>query len=317
VTAKQIRDFLVDVRAQVQQAVERTERLVDGGFATDLDVYRLRANEGELDKNLNLVDKTIDLARSALATWTGQPAGTIVEPSDGALPTQTEELRALELFIQDAESKRPEFTQLREGLTAKRNLVEVEKKRRYPLFFVGVIGTAAYATNRDRLDNPFVVDPLNHVGIGPVIGFRYNLDFGLAAGKIKEAEAEVHKLEALQDYARDGIPLQVREAYNSVVEARQNVRAFDEAHKNATKWLVSASSNADLGIGDTRDLADAFVAFAKTQGEYLQALYAYVFGLDRLANAAGLDVDEIRRLVPPDGRPGAGATGGIPGGENG
>ena len=109
------------------------------------------------------------------------------------------------------------------------------------------------------------------------MGFKYNLDFGIAAGKIKEAESEVSKLEGLQAFAQDGIPLQVREAYNGVVEARGNVQAFDEAHQNARKWLVAASSNFDLGVGDPSELSDAFFGYARTRGEYFLALYNYVY----------------------------------------
>ncbi|MGH7321009.1 MAG: TolC family protein [Candidatus Rokuibacteriota bacterium] len=308
VVAKTIREFLLEIRDQVDQTVERTERLIEGGFTTELDVYRIRASKGELEKNLSLVEKNLDLAHTALATWTGQPRGTVVEPADAALPPELRDLRALQLFVEDARAKRAEFTQLREGIRARRALVEVERKKRYPLFFVGLVGSAAYATNRDRLDNPFVVDPLNHVAVGPVIGFRYNLDFGIAAGKIKEAEAEVHKLEALQGFAEDGIPLQVRQAYGTVVEAKRNAQALDEANQNARKFLVAASSNFDLGVGEPRDLADAVVVYAKTRGEYLQALYAYVFGLEQLAHAAGLDVEEVRRLMPPEPR----LTSGVP-----
>lgn len=37
--------------------------------------------------------------------------------------------------------------------------------------------------------------------------------------------------------------------------------------------------------------------------------YAYVFGLEQLAHAAGLDVEEVTRLVPPESQtPGGGTT---------
>lgn len=298
VTARAIRAFLLEVRDQVDQATQRTERLVDGGFATEVDVFRLHAKRGELEKGLNLAERTIDLAAEALATWTGQPRGTAVEPADAALPAEVRPIRALELYVADALATRPEFTQLREGLQARRKLVEVERKQGYPLFFIGLVGDLAYATNRHRLENPYVIDPLYHAAVGPVIGFRYSLDFGIRAGKVKEAEAELQKLEALRDYATEGIPLQVRDAYNAVVEAARNVRVFDDAHANAKRWLVASSANVDLGVGDSGDLADAFEAFARTRAEYLQALYAYVFGLEQLAHATGQDVAEVRRLAP-------------------
>jgi outer membrane protein len=299
VAAKEIRAFLLEVRDQVNQAITRTERLVEGGYATDIDIFRFRSKIGELEKGLNLADKTIDLATQALATWTGQAPGVPVEPTDTSLPVNIRPLPPIDMYVQNALEGRPEFTQLKEGIQARRRLVEVERKQAYPLFFVGVLGDLAYATNRDRLENPYVIDPLYHAAIGPVIGFKYNLDFGIRAGKVKEAEAEVQKLEALRDYALDGIPLQVRDAYTTVVEAERNARVLSEAHNNAKQWLVASSSNADLGVGEPNDLADAFVQYARTRADYLQALYAYVFGLEQLAHAAGQDVPEVQRLVPP------------------
>jgi outer membrane protein TolC len=298
VAARNIRDFLLEVRDQVDRATVRAEQLIDSGHTTEADAYRLRTAKGELQKNINLAEKNLVLARQALGTWTGQPAGVAVEPATATLPAELRDLRPVEGFIEDARTKRPEFTQLSEGIRARQRLVDVEKKKRYPLFFVGLVGVAAYATNRDRIDNPFVYDPLNDYAVGPVVGFKYNLDFGIAAGKIKEAEAEVSKLEGLQAFAQDGIPLQVREAYNGVVEARGNVQAFDEAHQNGRKWLVAASSNFDLGIGDPSELSDAFFGYARTRGEYFLALYNYVYGLEQLAHAAGLDVEEANRLAP-------------------
>jgi outer membrane protein TolC len=299
VAARSIRAFLLEVRQQVEDAITRTERLVEGGYATDIDVFRFRSKLGELDRGLHQTEKTIELASRALGAWTGQAPGVAVEPADAALPEAVQTLPAVELYVQDAIATRPEFTQLREGLQARRRLVEVERKQGYPLFFVGLLGDLAYATNRDRLDNPFVIDPLYHAAVGPVIGFRYNLDFGIRAGKVKEAEAEVQKLEALQVYATDNIPLQVRDAYTTVVEAAQNVKVLASAHENAKRWLVASSSNLDLGVGDPDDLADSFGQYARSRAEYLQALYAYVFGLEQLAYATGQSVAEVQRFAPP------------------
>ena len=299
VTAKTIRTFLLEVRDQVDQAIARTERLVEGGYATDIDLYRFRSKRGELERYINLADKTIDIATQALGTWTGQPKGVAVDPADQGLPEDMKSIPSVDMYVQTALAGRPEFAQLREGIEARRRLVEVERKQGYPLFFVGLLGDLAYASNRDRLENPYVIDPLYHTAIGPVIGFKYNLDFGIRAGKVKEAQAEVQKLEALREHALDGIPLQVRDAYTTVVEAERNARVLSEAYDNAKQWLVASSSNVDLGVGDPDDLADAFVQYARTRADYLQAVFAYVYGLEQLAHAAGQDLPEVQRLAPP------------------
>jgi outer membrane protein TolC len=298
VTAKTIRAFLLEVRDQVDQAIARTERLVEGGYATDIDLYRFRSKRGELERYINLADKTIDIATQALGTWTGQPKGVAVDPTDQAPPEDRKYIPSVDMYVQTALAGRPEFAQLREGIEARRRLVEVERKQGYPLFFVGLLGDLAYASNRDRLENPYVIDPLYHTAIGPVIGFKYNLDFGIRAGKVKEAQAEVQKLEALREHALDGIPLQVRDAYTTVVEAERNAKVLAEAFENAKQWLVASSSNVDLGVGDPDDLADAFVQYARTRADYLQAVFAYVYGLEQLAHAAGQDLPEVQRLAP-------------------
>jgi outer membrane protein TolC len=273
--------------------------LVEGGYATDIDLYRFRSKRGELERYINLADKTIDLATQALGTWTGQPKGVAVDPTDQTLPEDMKSIPSVDLYVQTALAGRPEFSQLREGIEARRRLVEVERKQGYPLFFIGLLGDLAYASNRDRLENPYVIDPLYHTAVGPVIGFKYNLDFGIRAGKVKEAQAEVQKLEALREHALDGIPLQVREAYLTVIEAERNAKVLNEAYENAKQWLVASSSNADLGVGDPDDLADAFVQYARTRADYLQAVFAYVYGLEQLAHAAGQDLPEVQRLAPP------------------
>ena len=101
VTAKTIRVFLLEVRDQVDQAIARTERLVEGGYATDIDLYRFRSKRGELEKYINLADKTIDLATQALGTWTGQPKGVPVDPTDTVLPEDMKPLPPVDVYVQD------------------------------------------------------------------------------------------------------------------------------------------------------------------------------------------------------------------------
>jgi len=164
--------------------------------------------------------------------------------------------------------------------------------------FFGFQGSVAQATNRDRvLNNAYISDPLQHAYIGPVLGLKYDLDFGVSSGRVREAEAEVGKIEALRAQVVEGIALQVAKAHGEVREAARNVEALDRAHGNAKKWAVSASANFDLGIGDTKDLADAVLALAKTRAEYLQAVFNYRVGLARLDNAAGRDLEELRALM--------------------
>ena len=59
---------------------------------------------------------------------------------------------------------RPEMQQLEAGLRARRALVEAKKADRMPDVYAGVVGEFNYASQRDRLDNPYLSDPFNGGG---------------------------------------------------------------------------------------------------------------------------------------------------------
>jgi len=298
VLARELHAHLGDLHEQLLKAADREQMLVEGGFAAEQDLFKLKTFQGELEKNLHLTQRLQDIAQEALRVWTGVGPATAVEPADGKLGAELKPLPPPEEFVREARQKRPEFTQLREGIKAKQALAEAERARAWPMLFFGIQGSAAWAPNRDAIrNNAYVTDPLHHAYAGPVLGLKYDLDFGITRGRVKEAEAEVGKLQALQAYADEGIPLQVQKAYGELEEARKNVEALDRANDYARKWVVTAVANSDLGIGDTKDLADAVLAMAKSRADYLQALFGYHMGLARLDNAAGRDLDEIRSMM--------------------
>ncbi len=298
VLARELRTHLADLHEQLLKAADREQTLVEGGFAAEQDLFKLKTFEGELEKNLNLARRLGEIAEEALRVWTGLEAGTPVTPADDKLTAPITPPPPIEDYVRDAREKRPEFTQLREGIKAKQALAEAERAKYWPMLFFGIQGSLAHAENRDPIrNNAYVSDPLNHTYAGPVLGLKYDLDFGITRGRVREAEAEVGKLMALHAYASEGIPLEVQKAYGELVEAQKNAEVLDRSNEYARKWVVTALANVDLGIGDTKDLADAVLAMAKSRADYLQAVFNYHMGIARLENAAGRDLDEIRGML--------------------
>ncbi len=97
-------------------------------------------------------------------------------------------------LISKAFQLRPEMIQIREGLKARQALIDVEKSNLYPQLFFLVKGSLAGATNRDRIHNPYIYDPLNDSMLAAVLGMKLNIDFGITKGKIREAEIEYQKV---------------------------------------------------------------------------------------------------------------------------
>ena len=97
----------------------------------------------------------------------------------------------------------------------------------------------------------------------------------------------IRRCAILRNWPRETFPLEVVKYYQDTVEAQKSYAAYEQAAIGSRRWIVTAFSNFDLGIGTARDMFDAIDRYGKNQGEYLRALYNYRVGLARLDYATG------------------------------
>ncbi len=291
-----VRDLRVlanEIKNDLEKAIKRTEEDLkkDIPSAEELTLYKLRTYLGEVNRNLNEIDKNEKIIVEALKFMTGL---TSFQNLDIITPSlKYEELSfAKDDLIANAFKHRPEMIQINEGLKARQALIDVEKSNLYPQIFALIKGNFSGATNRDRIHNPYISDPLNTSYVAAVLGMKLNIDFGITKGKIREAELEYEKILEKKKLAEQGIPLQIMKAYLEYLEASKSAKDMEEAFQNAKKWLVTVDANIDMGIGDTKDLADAVLAYATTRINHLKSLYNQKMAIANLMNASGLDKSE-------------------------
>lgn len=289
---RELRNLANEIKDELEKAIKRTEEDLKKDIppADELTLYKLKTYFGEVKRNLNEIDKNEAIIIEALKFMAGL--------SGKRLEIVTEPLKYEELHMKPDELiakafiLRPEMVQIREGLKARQSLIDVEKSNLYPQIFFLVKGSLAGATNRDRIHNPYIYDPLNDSMLAAVLGMKLNIDFGITKGKIREAEIEYQKIVEKKKLAESGIPVQIMKAYIELQEASKSAKDMEEAYQNAKKWLVTADANIDMGIGETKDLADAVLAYATTRINHLKALYNQKMAFANLVQASGLDKEE-------------------------
>jgi outer membrane protein TolC len=292
--ATEVLGLIDEIIEDLDKAIGKTERKLRVGApdADEVDLFKLKAFRGEVMKNRNEAQKGFDLATAGLQTFAGLDPGRPLELDARGLDTPARQVEPEEQAIGTAIDLRPEMTQVRAGLKATEALIQVEESNLYPQFFVAVNGVFAQAGNRTRQLNPFVFDPLNERYAAVVLGLKYNLDFGITRGKIRAAQAEHLKIRETKQFAEQGIPLQVRKSHRELAEARETIRATDEGWRNARKWLVASKANYDLGVGDARDLGEAFESYARLRADNFKAVYNYNMALANIEHATGRAVKE-------------------------
>lgn len=294
--AKDMRNLVLEVRDELVESIKKAEKQIEiaSPWADEVNLFKLRTFLGEVDRNLNEAEKGITLAKDAIVTSIGLPRGTEFDTAELSLSPESRIPEELDNYIKRATELRPEFIQLKEGLNAKNALVGVERSGYYPQLFMGLKASIAGATNRDKVDNPYIYDYLNHSYGAAFMGLKWSIDFGITEGRVREAKAEYHKLEEKKKFADEAIPFQVRKAYLDMEEAKKNIVETEKAYKNARKWLVAAVANFDMGIGDAKEVADAAMAYVQMKANNLRSIYNHRISFANLLYATGLDIQELK-----------------------
>jgi outer membrane protein TolC len=293
--AAESQGLLSDLKEQLDKALEKVQKSLDSDSPTadQVDLYKLRAFSGELDKHLSEANKGVALSLEALATYLGLTRNQQVQLDRDTLEPEVRQVGGTDAQVSDALRLRPEMAQVRAGVDATRALVDVERSNYYPQFFAAIVGAYSGATNRSFIENPFVNDTFSQRGAGIIAGFKLHVDFGITGGKVRTAQAEYMQVEEKKNYAERFIPLQVRKARAELEEAQKAIEATREGYLNSRKWLVAAVANFDLGIGEAKDVADALASYARMRGDNFRAIYNYNLALANLDHATGRDLDQV------------------------
>lgn len=292
--AKDLRNLIIEIKEQLTKSLEKTEKQLKIGspWADETNIFKFKAFIGEAEKNLNEIDKNITFLKEALKISMGISETIDFDIADNVLLPEAKIPDALVKYLETSKQLRPEFIQLKEGLNARKALIDVERSNYYPQFFLGLKASLAGATNRDKIKNPYISDQISRSYGAIFAGLKWSVDFGLTKGRVMEAEAEHLKLKEKERYAIASIPLQVKRAYLDFEESKNNIQALEDAYTNAKKWLVAAIANYDMGVGEAIDVADAASAYALTKTNYLKSVFNHRISYAKLLNAAGLDINE-------------------------
>jgi outer membrane protein len=287
--ARDAKELLIEVRDDLGRAHDQAKKLLDQGASSveEADLYKLDAFTGEVAKLQAEAVKGETLALAALKARIGVPPEYPLVLSDARLVRVGEPIGELNAYLERAKSKRPEFRQVSEGLKARQELVAAARAAHYPDIFLGGNLSAANASRRDRVDNPWVPDEFNHVWGGVALGIKWKLDFGITSAKVAQEQAQYDRLVSTKNYAEDNIPLQIRKFYDEGVEAASSMDASRGAYENSKKWAVTALANFDFGIGPAKEIFDSLQQYAKMRFAYFQSIYNYNLALANLRAAVG------------------------------
>ena len=186
----------------------------------------------------------------------------------------------------------PQLKRLQYLVDAKKHLYNIAQANTLPVFFLG--GTFRYAVAPDRYDvnNPFLVDEFNEVTGGVALGLKQDLSLHLLRDRYIKARVEWEQAQFQQNLAQSAIISDVRSKFVSADFTAKRLDVTIEGLRAARSWVGAELNNYEFGLTPTKDVLEAFIAYAKTKLDFIDATVKYNLAISTLTRVA------FRELLP-------------------
>jgi len=288
-TARDSRLFLEDMQVRLNKAVSGVERDLkeETGESRQSDLYALQSAKGLIGKYVQQARAVEKITLDGLKVLIGLPLKSDLSLVDERIEPVPFPQVGLAEFQSRALQNRPEMQQLEAGLRTRRALVEAKKADRMPDVYAGVVGEFNYASQRERLDNPYLTDLYNGGGVTPVVGVKWDNAFDVSTARVNQAQAELEAINHKKAFAVAGIPWEVAEAYANAQANFESQRELAEGAAAARRWMVASLADFSAGLGGGDKVAEAVRNYALTQIEYLRTIDDYNMNVAQLARLTG------------------------------
>ena len=291
--AKSVLPLLENARKTLDSVLEQARAMhaEASGKVSTADLMKLEVASIEVDKFLVEANTGAGLSLAALRHTMGLLPDAPLTLADTRLPKEPPASPALPELVALAESQRPEIAQITHGLKAAKSLEKAEKLANAPIIAIAGQFQASWTPTREDIDNPYLVDNYNDLFGGVALAIQFGLDPAAAHAKAKAARAMGEQVEGLSHFARTGIPVEVRKAYDDETQARQMLALSKKAEVAARKWMLFAGAAYSSGVGETKDFIEGFAAHMQMRKARLDQLLKVHTARAELLNAVGQRVD--------------------------
>ncbi|MFY2561910.1 TolC family protein [Corallococcus terminator] len=281
---------LEDVSKRLEDAAERIAGLLkeESPQVSQVDTYKVRFFRQIVEAQKANAIQGRALAMTAIGVLANAAPGAAVDIVEEDLAPESEiQPPSLERALALAEQYRPELTAIAAGIVARESEVLIRERAYFPDLGLAGFYDVRFTTSATRQRSPFAYDPYNDrtAGLGLVV--RGTFDIPIKDAQLDQARAELDKLRAQEKQIHAGIRLEVTKVHGELVAAWARAKAFTDAEKSARRWVTAAFAAFDLGTGETRDLVDAFTAYAQVTGDRSKSWFDVRLGMAALARVTG------------------------------
>ncbi|MFO1463794.1 MAG: TolC family protein [bacterium] len=285
--AKDVRELFTDANRHLENEVRRRE---SSSEATDpVELVRLKLFRYEVLNRLLDTDKKAALAREGLRIQLGMERGTQFAIQDEHLTPVDTEIKDFDYYLEMNRKNNPKNRLLDIGVRASEAQYRLEKRKIAPDVGIGgfyEFGVTAKPISGIDLTDDFN-DPFNFNRVGFGLRVKGDINIKQYIAKTRAAQADYFKNALNKSIADEGLELELKDAYLSVLQTREAMENGYRAMKLARQYVFLTKTNVDIGVGDKKDYSDALQAYLVSRGRYLESVFNYNVAVATLEVRAG------------------------------
>ncbi len=253
------------------------------------EILKLKVFKLELEKKVEEAVTKGTMAKQALKLQMGMGETESMEINESNLEPAHHDFKSLETYLQEALVVRPDSSLIDIGIEAKRLEYDLERKKMLPRMGLGgffeIARTAQPIRNVSTIDA--FVNPFNYTRAGVGIEIKGQIDFKQSISRIRRLESEYQKASLERSFAKQGIELEVTEAFHEVRRLKNSVAMAEEKQKMARQMMFLSKSNLEVGVGQEQEYTDALQLVLLSRGEYLKSVFDYNVALAKFEEKIG------------------------------
>lgn len=272
--------FVVVAEEALKNSQERlriTQVQLDTGVAAQFDLLRAQTQVAQNEQAVIGARNTLDLAKANLNNILGRDLSHPVQIEEqSSLPPVEQELDAL---VQTAMQMRPEVQAAEKNIQiANRNIFNAKR---------GILPNLALSGQMDFNFNTSTFNPRNSSFTALAVLSVPVMDGGVTDARVEQARSDLKIAQITAAQIKEGVALEVRNAYLSLRDAKQKLEVAERGIAQATEGLRLARVRFEAGVSAPLEISDAEVAYTQAQTNRVNARYDYLNAYAALQRATG------------------------------
>ena len=273
-----------DVAQETLQADEEHLRVArlqyEAGTVPHFDVLRAEVAVADARQRLVSASNGVDLAKAAVNNILGADVNRPIEVEP--MPEYSRVELELPPLQAQAERSRPDLHSADLRIAIADRLIYLARAGKLP----GMALTGSYSYTAPTS----AFGPQNLTWAVTLAANLPIFDGGTTAAKVAQARSDLRSAQAGREQLRQGIALDVRQAYLSVREAQARLEATAKSVEEAREAVRLAEARYAAGVGTSVEVTDAVAAFTGASTNNVTAIYDARISLARLDNAVGTPI---------------------------